>query len=1040
MSNWWKRLLGFESEDDDLDDVGHYERHRPMAKGRIEAPGKNVEVRMLRQYPSDAQQQNTAEKNRQHKAALERESDPYDEPAYTRSRYAAHQGLNKHKSTYQENSSKVRETGTKEKQENKSYPKTRFKPTEIPSPIYGYRKRPKNMSETKDSQQIWATHQPPEDRQSDLRPRSTSQRHQEQDAFFHSRHEKRVNHHALSSKVDTDAKPTTLLSHALDKQGSAKRFRSETQQQVSDEMSVPVSELAHTEAHSGAQVPLIQEEVGDEENNVTFSSHIAPADHLATDSKADGTSNSREDIEPVEDRQTGETGKKDDLSEQKYAVTAEKKEEYAPVVEVEAVDQEERESEEVELDRAVPEPVLETEGEYFPVTEVEADDQEERESEEIELDRAVPEPVLETEGEYFPITEVEAVDQEERESEEVELDGAVPEPVLETEGEYFPVTEVEADDQEENESATERLGNAEIGAAAEVETEEVHQERAGVFVHEVLETENVQQQENSLSNQTTENGDESRGQEGRERRHSSIPFNVLMFGADRISARKKKPLDHSEPSERSEPVKRQGTESTKPSSSLTLDLLNDPPESLEDDSQWIHEKQMILEETLLNFHVKAEIVGHVQGPAVTRFELKLHPGVKINKILNLTEDIKLSMAAKQIRIAPVPGKSIVGIEIPNGGRKPVFLKQLLQSEHYLNSHSPLTATLGMDVSGQQVVTDLAKMPHGLIAGATGSGKSVCIHSLLLSLIYKTSPEDLRMILIDPKVVELAAYQQLPHLAAPLITQPKEAALALKWAVAEMEERYQRFAKKGVRDIQRYNRAIQETAEEKMPYIVIVIDELADLMMASPQDVEEAICRIAQKARAAGIHMLLATQRPSVDVITGLIKSNIPTRIAFSVSSQADSRTILDAGGAERLLGQGDMLFVENGARDMKRLQGAFVTDEEIDRVTEALKHVEPMPFLFDIEQIQERRMDVESEEDDLFEEAAMFVIEQGQASVSSLQRRFRIGYNRAARLVDQLEAGAIISEANGSKPRQVLVNKDTFSESQQNKALNSDWV
>ncbi|GGH88129.1 S-DNA-T family DNA segregation ATPase FtsK/SpoIIIE [Pullulanibacillus pueri] len=508
-----------------------------------------------------------------------------------------------------------------------------------------------------------------------------------------------------------------------------------------------------------------------------------------------------------------------------------------------------------------------------------------------------------------------------------------------------------------------------------------------------------------------------------ERRRSNVPFNVLMFGADRVSMRRKE-TSQSTSSQR-QTDRSQGQRIP----SLSLDLLNNPNYNSDDNEEWVREKQEILAETLKNFHVKADIVGYVQGPSVTRFELKLYPGVKVNKILNLTEDIKLSMAAKQIRISPVPGKSIVGIEVPNTDRKPVFLKELLESESFRNSTSPLTATLGMDVSGQRVVTDLAKMPHGLIAGATGSGKSVCIHSLLLSLIYKTSPEDLRLILIDPKVVELAAYQALPHLAAPLITQPKEAALALKWAVEEMEERYQLFAKKGVRDINRYNKTIdQEQGEARMPFIVIVIDELADLMMASPQDVEEAICRIAQKARAAGIHMLLATQRPSVDVITGLIKSNIPTRIAFSVSSQADSRTILDAGGAERLLGQGDMLFVENGARDMKRLQGAFVTDEEIDRVTEALTKVEPLPYLFDLEQIQEMRAEIENDEDELFEDAALFVIDQGQASVSSLQRRFRIGYNRAARLVDQLEASEIISEANGSKPRQVLVDKETFSQ------------
>ncbi|TCP32036.1 S-DNA-T family DNA segregation ATPase FtsK/SpoIIIE [Scopulibacillus darangshiensis] len=515
------------------------------------------------------------------------------------------------------------------------------------------------------------------------------------------------------------------------------------------------------------------------------------------------------------------------------------------------------------------------------------------------------------------------------------------------------------------------------------------------------------------------------------RRSSKVPYNVLMFRSDRNALQRKTKNQEVKPEnvkERSQAITEDAeTDSAKPVQ-LSVDLLDAPPADKQDGNDWIEDKQKILEETLKNFHVKAEIVGHVQGPAVTRFDIRLHPGVKINKVINLTEDIKLSMAAKQIRIAPVPGQNTVGIEIPNDIRKAVYLKRLLDSAQFKQHHSPLAAVLGQDVSGQNTVTDLSKMPHGLIAGATGSGKSVCIHSLIISLIYKTTPDMLRLILIDPKVVELAAYQNLPHLAAPVLTQPKEASAALKWAVSEMERRYQVFAQTGVRDISRYNQLADkdEGKEQKMPYIVIVIDELADLMMVSPQDVEEAICRIAQKARAAGIHLLLATQRPSVDVITGLIKSNIPTRIAFSVSSQADSRTIIDSGGAERLLGQGDMLFVENGARDVKRLQGCFVTDEEIDRITGTLDQMEAPPYLFDKEEILQAKQEQIDEEDDLFEEAGYFVIEQGQASVSSIQRKFRIGYNRAARLVDQLEALGIISEANGSKPRQILKTKESF--------------
>lgn len=470
----------------------------------------------------------------------------------------------------------------------------------------------------------------------------------------------------------------------------------------------------------------------------------------------------------------------------------------------------------------------------------------------------------------------------------------------------------------------------------------------------------------------------------------------------------------------------------------SLDLLSDPVEKTTDETEWCKEKEEILRQTLHNFNVKGKIVDIVQGPTVTRFELKLHPGVKVNKIVGLTEDIKLSLAARQIRIAPVPGKNTIGIEIPNAERKPVYLKKLLQSETFQKHASPLTVALGRDVSGKTIVTDLAKMPHGLIAGATGSGKSVCIHSLILSLIYKATPERLRLILIDPKVVELAAYRQLPHLAAPVLNQPKEASLALKWAVDEMERRYQLFAKHGVRDISRYNESIQgdKMSWEEMPYIVIIIDELADLMMVSPHDVEEAICRIAQKARAAGIHMILATQRPSVDVITGLIKSNIPTRIAFSVSSQADSRTILDSAGADRLLGQGDMLFSENGARAHKRVQGCFVSDEEIDRVTKDLGERVAPPYLFDENELTKQTFQSDDEEDELFEEACQFVIDQGQASISSVQRRFRIGYNRAARLIDQMESHQIISEANGSKPRQILMQSEMFYEQVLGKEMN----
>ncbi|RYL94556.1 DNA translocase FtsK [Sporolactobacillus sp. THM19-2] len=503
---------------------------------------------------------------------------------------------------------------------------------------------------------------------------------------------------------------------------------------------------------------------------------------------------------------------------------------------------------------------------------------------------------------------------------------------------------------------------------------------------------------------------------------SKVPFNVLMFGSDHHAARRMEAARRHHDHERAEK-----NISGENGLRLPLSLLDDPDRAEGNSDGWIAEKEKTLADTLKNFHVSADIIGHVHGPSVTRFDIHLHPGVKINKVMRLSEDIKLSLAVRQVRIATVPGRSAVGIEIPNKDRRPVLLKQILESKAFIDSRAPLTAALGIDVSGNRIVTDLAKMPHGLIAGATGSGKSVCIHSLILSLIYRNPPERLRLLLVDPKVVELAPYQSLPHLAAPVITEPKEAALALKWVVEEMEKRYRAFAASGVRDIDGYNRKISGTGEHILPYIVIIIDELSDLMMVAPQEVEESVCRIAQKARAAGIHLLLATQRPSVDVITGLIKSNIPARIAFSVSSQTDSRTIIDSGGAERLLGRGDMLYAENGSRTLKRIQGCFVSDEEIRRVTGAFHGSSHQEFLFSEESF--RKMDTEaSEEDDLLEDAAAFVVDQGQASVSSIQRHFRIGYNRAARLVDALESRNIISGANGSKPRQVLMTRERLEE------------
>lgn len=503
-----------------------------------------------------------------------------------------------------------------------------------------------------------------------------------------------------------------------------------------------------------------------------------------------------------------------------------------------------------------------------------------------------------------------------------------------------------------------------------------------------------------------------------------IPYNVIMTPWDKQKMRRQ--------DKRQETATKAGTqqkpasqteEKSKRTTKIPLYLLNDTEAHGGADEQWIKNQQMLLEQTLKHFHVAARVVNATQGPAVTRFEVQPELGVKVSKIRNLSDDLKLNMAAKDIRIeAPIPGKNTVGIEVPNPEPQTVGLLEILETEEFNKSKSPMTIALGLTIEGKPKITDIQKMPHGLIAGATGSGKSVCINAILVSILYKARHEDVKFLLIDPKMVELAPYNGIPHLVAPVITDVKAATQSLKWAVEEMESRYERFVEEGVRDIARYNRKVLSQArdEDKMPYIVIVIDELADLMMVSPQEVEHAISRIAQKARACGIHLLLATQRPSVDVITGLIKANIPTRIAFSVSSQVDSRTILDSGGAEKLLGKGDMLFLENGTSQSVRLQGPFVSDEEIERVTAYARDIAEPEYLFEQEQLLEQ-IELEEEEDELMEDAIRFVVEQQSASTSMLQRHFKIGYNRAARLMDAMEARGIISGQNGSKPRDVLI-------------------
>lgn len=510
----------------------------------------------------------------------------------------------------------------------------------------------------------------------------------------------------------------------------------------------------------------------------------------------------------------------------------------------------------------------------------------------------------------------------------------------------------------------------------------------------------------------------------RAKEQQPIPYNVIMTPWDKQKMRRQeKSQEAATKAGMQQKPASQTEEKSKQTTKIPLYLLNDTEAHGGADEQWIKNQQMLLEQTLKHFHVAARVVNATQGPAVTRFEVQPELGVKVSKIRNLSDDLKLNMAAKDIRIeAPIPGKNTVGIEVPNPEPQTVGLLEILETEEFNKSKSPLTIALGLTIEGKPKITDIQKMPHGLIAGATGSGKSVCINAILVSILYKANHEDVKFLLIDPKMVELAPYNGIPHLVAPVITDVKAATQSLKWAVEEMESRYERFVEEGVRDIARYNRKVlsQGRDEEKMPYIVIVIDELADLMMVSPQDVEHAISRIAQKARACGIHLLLATQRPSVDVITGLIKANIPTRIAFSVSSQVDSRTILDSGGAEKLLGKGDMLFLENGTSQSVRLQGPFVSDEEIERVTAYARDIAEPEYLFEQEQLLEQ-IELEEDEDELMEDAIRFVVEQQSASTSMLQRHFKIGYNRAARLMDAMEARGIISGQNGSKPRDVLI-------------------
>jgi len=434
----------------------------------------------------------------------------------------------------------------------------------------------------------------------------------------------------------------------------------------------------------------------------------------------------------------------------------------------------------------------------------------------------------------------------------------------------------------------------------------------------------------------------------------------------------------------------------------------------------------ILEETLASFGVKIKVTQVTQGPAITRYEAQPAPGVKVSKITNLADDIALSLASANVRIeAPIPGKSVVGIEVPNKEIAMVHFREVLETAEFQGVASKLALCLGKDITGTPVIADLTRMPHLLIAGATGSGKSVCINTLIHSILFKARPDEVKFLLVDPKMVELANYNGIPHLIAPVVTDPRKAAGALKWIVTEMETRYELFAGAGVRDIVRYNflRTQEKNGEHpSLPYVVVIIDELADLMMVAPGDVEDAICRLAQMARAAGIHLIVATQRPSVDVITGLIKANIPSRIAFAVSSQTDSRTILDMNGAEKLLGRGDMLYYPMGASKPLRVQGCYLGDKEVENVVTFLQN-QAKPEYQEIPNMDLGTIKKEEIEDEHFYEAAKLFIESGTASVSLLQRRLRIGYTRAARLMDFLEEKGVVGGYEGSKPREVLMTK-----------------
>ncbi|MDQ0193428.1 FtsK/SpoIIIE family DNA translocase [Paenibacillus wynnii] len=435
-----------------------------------------------------------------------------------------------------------------------------------------------------------------------------------------------------------------------------------------------------------------------------------------------------------------------------------------------------------------------------------------------------------------------------------------------------------------------------------------------------------------------------------------------------------------------------------------------------------------LEATLESFGVRAKVLEVVRGPAVTRYEIQPDIGVKVSRIVNLTDDIALALAAKDIRMeAPIPGKSAIGIEVPNPEVSIVTMREVMETQTFQDAESKLTIAFGRDISGQTIIGNLARMPHLLVAGATGSGKSVCINGIITSILYKAKPNEVKFLMVDPKMVELNVYNGIPHLLAPVVTDPKRASLALKKIVVEMEKRYELFSKSGTRNVEGYNTLMKDNPDAVLPYIVVIVDELADLMMVAANDVEDAICRLAQMARAAGIHLIIATQRPSVDVITGVIKANIPSRIAFGVSSSVDSRTILDMGGAEKLLGRGDMLFLPMGSSKPIRVQGAFLSDQEVETIVQYVSGQAEANYDDSIvPEVDDSNAVDQEPQDELYEQAVQIVLEAKQASVSLLQRRMRVGYTRAARLIDSMEARGVIGSYEGSKPREVLISLEQY--------------